>query len=150
MLTVATAVVTLLALPMAAVGLLLLVVGRVQRAREAEIGRQVAVTDAIHAELGAVVSPVVKRRLGRGWRIEIPVPFQRPAIVGRVVAIAHASMLRTDARAAGRIEVVLTAQEAQVERANFRRLHPAGAGTPVTRERKVMTWTGTSTSQASS
>ena len=150
MLTVATAVVTLLALPMATVGLLLLVVGRVQRVREAEIGRQVAMTDAIHAELGAVVSPVVKRRLGRGWRIEIPVPFERPAIVGRVVAIAHASMLRADARAPGRIEVVLTAQEAQVERANFRRLHPAGAAPPVTRERKVMTWTGTSTSRASS
>ena len=150
MLTVATVVVTLLALPMAAVGLLLLVVGRVQRAREDEIGRQVAMTDAIHAELGAVVAPVVKRRFGRGWRIEIPVPFQRPAIVGRVVAIAHASMLRADARAAGRIEVVLTAQEAQVERANFRRLHPAGAAPPVTRERKVMTWTGTSTSRANS
>ena len=92
MLTVAT-VLALLALPMAAVTVLLLVVGRVQCAREAEIGRQVSVTDAIHSELGAVVSPVVKRRFGHGWRIEIAVPFERPAIVGRVVSIAHAAML---------------------------------------------------------
>lgn len=105
MLTVAT-VLALLAIPMAAVTVLLLVVGRVQRAREAEIGRRVSVTDAIHSELGAVVSPVVKRRFGRGWRIEIAVPFERPAIVGRVVGIAHAAMLRADARAESEREVM--------------------------------------------
>jgi hypothetical protein len=147
-LTVAT-VLAVLALPMAAVTAVLLVVGRVQRAREAEIARQVAVTDAIHSELGAVVSPVVKRRLGRGWRIEIAVPFERPAIVGRVVAIAHAVLLRADARAAGRVEVVLTAQEAQVQRANVRRLNSAGAAPLATSEREVMAWTGTNTSPAS-
>jgi hypothetical protein len=147
-LTVAT-VLAVLALPMAAVTAVLLVVGRVQRAREAEIARQVAVTDAIHSELGAVVSPVVKRRLGRGWRIEIAVPFERPAIVGRVVAIAHAVLLRADARAAGRVEVVLTAQEAQVQRANVRRLNSAGAAPLATSEREVMAWTGTNTSRAS-
>ena len=148
MLTVAT-VLAVLALPMAAVTAVLLVVGRVQRVRDAEIGGQVAVTDAIHAELGAVVSPVVKRRLGRGWRIEIAVPFERPAIVGRVVAIAHAVMLRADARAAGRVEVVLTAQADRVQRANIRRLHPADAATLVTSEREVGAWTGTNTSRAS-
>jgi len=125
MLTVA-AVLALLALPMAAVTVLLLVVGRVQRAREAEISRQVSVTDAIHSELGAVVSPVVTRRFGRGWRIEIAVPFERPAIVGRVVGIAHAAMLRADARAAGRVAVMLTVQDVQVQRANVRRLNSAG------------------------
>jgi hypothetical protein len=148
-LTVAT-VLAVLILPMAAVTAVLLVVGRVQRAREAEIGRQVAVTDAIHSELGAVVSPVVKRRFGRGWRIEIAVPFQRPAIVGRVVAIAHAAMLHADARAAGRVEVVLTAQEARVQRANVRRLNSAGAAPLATSERGVMAWTGTTTSRVSS
>jgi len=147
-LTVAT-VLAVLVLPMAAVTAVLLVVGRVQRVRDAEISRQVTVTDAIHAELGAVVSPVVKRRLGRGWRVEIPVPFERPAIVGRVVAIAHAVMLRADARAAARLEVVLTAQEARVQRANVRRLQPAGAAPLATREGEVMAWTGTNTSRAS-
>jgi hypothetical protein len=148
-LTVAT-VLAVLVLPLAAVTAMLLVVGRVQRSREVEIGRQVAVTDAIHAELGAVVSPVVKRRLGRGWRIEIAVPFERPAIVGRVVAIAHAALLRADARSAARLEVVLTAQEAQVQRANVRRLNSVGAAPLATSEREVMAWTGTNTSRASS
>ena len=149
MLTVAT-VLAVLVLPMAAVSMVLLVVGRIQRAREAEIGRQISVTDAIHAELGAVVSPVVKHRLGRGWRIEIAVPFERPAIVGRVVAIAHAAMLRAGARSAARVEVVLTAQEAQVQLANVRQLYPAGAGPLATSEREVMAWTRTTTSRASS
>jgi hypothetical protein len=148
-LTVAT-VLAVVALPMAAVTVLLLVVGRVQRARDAEIGRQVAVTDAIHAELGPVVSPVVKRRFGRGWQVEIAVPFERPAIVGRVVTIAHAALFRADARTADRVEVVLTAQEAQVQRANVRRLNSAGAAQLATSEREVLAWTDTSTSQASS
>jgi len=147
-LTVAT-VLAVLVLPMAAVTALLLVAGRVQRAREAEIGRQVSVTDAIHGELGAVVSPVVKHRFGRGWRIEIAVPFERPAIVGRVVAIAHAALLRAAARSTARVEVVLTAQEAQVQRANVRWLS-AGAAPLATSEREVMAWTGTNTSRASS
>jgi len=147
-LTVAT-VLAVLALPMAAVTVLFLVVGRVQRSREVEIGRQISVTDAIHAELGAVVSPIVKRRFGRGWRIEIAVPFERSAIVGRVVAIAHAVMLRADARSSGRVEVVLTAQEAQVQRANVRRLNSAGAAPLATSEREVVAWTGTNTSRAS-
>jgi carbonic anhydrase/acetyltransferase-like protein (isoleucine patch superfamily) len=96
------------------------------------------------------VSPVVKRRLGRGWQIEIAVPFEPPAIVGRVVAIAHAAMLHADARAAGRVEVVLTAQEAQVQRANVRRLNSVAAAPLATSEREVMAWTGTNTSRASS
>ena len=110
MLTAAT-VLAVLVLPTAAVTVLLLAVGRLERAREERITHQVAVTDAIHAELGAVVSPVVKRRFRLGWRIEIAVPFERAAMVGRVVAIAQSVMVRADARAADRVKVVLTAQE---------------------------------------
>ena len=129
MLILAT-VLVLVVLPMTGVSVMLLAVGRLQRAREARVAHQVTVTDAIHAELGAVVSPVVKRRLGRGWRIEIAVPFERAAMVGRVVAIAQSALVRADARAADRVEVVLTTQEAAVQRANVRRLNPAGAAPP--------------------
>ena len=110
MLTLA-AVLVLVVLPMTGVSVMLLAVGRLQRARETRVAHQVTVTDAIHAELGAVVSPVVKHRLGRGWRIEIAVPFACAAVVGRVVAIAYAALVRADARAAGRVDVVLTAQQ---------------------------------------
>ena len=141
-------VLVLVVLPMTGVSVLLLAVGRLQRAREERIAHQVAVTDAIHAELGAVVSPVVKRRFRRGWRIEIAVPFERAAMVGRVVAIAQSAMVRADPQAADRVKVVLTTQEARVQRANVRRLQPVGAAPLGAGEREAVAWTGTSTSRA--
>jgi hypothetical protein len=51
-------------LPIALMVAALLLVERRARLRLAECARQVAVTDAIHGELGAIVSPVVRRRLG--------------------------------------------------------------------------------------
>lgn len=120
----------LVGLPLAAVVALLGAVGRIERARETRIARQVAVTDAIHRELGAVVAPVVRRRFGGRFRVEIAVPFQSPATVGRVASIAHAA-LRGDA-----VDVVLTAQEPRELR--------IGA-----REREVRAWTSTNMSRAS-
>ena len=145
--TLVATVLGLLVLPVASVAVLLLVAGRVQRARDGWVFRQVAVTDAIHRELGAVVAPVVKHRLGRGWRIEIAVPFDRPALVGRVVAIAHAALLRSDVRATSGVAIVLRAQ-AEDAHANVRRLQPA-APMPPAREREIVAWTGTTTSRAS-
>jgi hypothetical protein len=141
-----TTVLAVVVLPMTGLAALLLAVGRMERAREARIARQVGVTDAIHRELGAVVAPVVKRRIGRGWRVEIAVPFESPAIVGRVVAIAHAVMLGSRA---GRLEVVLTAQEPQRRAMNVRTRPQAGMSTLPASEREVVAWTGTTTSRAS-
>lgn len=106
-------VLTVVGLPLAALTAVLLAVGRVERAREALVARQIGVTDAIHRELGAVVAPLVKRRLGRGWRVEIAVPFESPPIVGRVGAIAHAAMLAFGPEET--IEVALTTQEPRTE-----------------------------------
>jgi hypothetical protein len=118
-------------LPVAVVGGLLAVAGRLQRARETRIARQVAVTDAIHRELGAVVAPVVARRLGRGWRAEIAVPLESPAIVGPVVAIVQAT-LGPAVR-----EIVLTAQEPPVRRVDVRSLQPAAMERLQTSYRRV-------------
>lgn len=147
MLTLAT-VLAVLILPMTFVAALLLATGRLQRAREAWVARQVALTDAIHRELGAVVSPFVRWRLGHGWRVEVAVPFEHPAIVARVIAITHAEMLRTDGRAA-RFEVVLTAQEPRVRLDNAKWLRQAGHAPLAASEREAMAWTGTTTSRAS-
>jgi hypothetical protein len=87
-----------------------------QRTRLDEIARQIAVTDAIHAELGAVVSPVVHRTLGRGWRLTIPVPLDRPDTVTRVVSAAYGVFSETERTRSGRFEVVLTPQERPVAR----------------------------------
>jgi hypothetical protein len=58
---------------------------RARRHRDAEIGRQIALTDAIHARLGAVVAPLVRQRRA-GWNIAVAVPFERPAVVDGVLA----------------------------------------------------------------
>jgi len=136
-----TTVLVVVILPMTLLAALLLAAGRIQRAREARIARQVGVTDAIHRELGAVVAPVVKRRFGHGWRVEIAVPFESPAIVGRIVAIAHAAMRPST------IEIALVAQGPEVRR-NVRKLQPAETLAAAS-EREDVAWTGTTTSRAS-
>ena len=87
-----------------------------QRTRLDEIARQIAVTDAIHAELGAVVSPVVRRTLGRGWRLTIPVPLDRPDTVTQVVSAADGVFSEPERTRLRRFEIVLTPQERPVPR----------------------------------
>jgi len=135
-------------LPAASVTALLLIAEWRERARQRRLVRQVMVTEAIDAELGAIVAPVVRRRFARGWRLEVGVPFDEPALVGQVVALAHTAMQRMDPDTSP-LEIVLTAQSPEV-----RRVH---AGTPEARrvsprrvrEGEIMGWTGTTTSRAS-
>jgi len=82
-----------------------------QRVRLAEVARQVVVTDAIHAELGAVVSPVVRRRLWGRWRVAIPVPLERPETVTQVVEAAYGAFSARERTRPGRFEIVLSPQE---------------------------------------
>jgi hypothetical protein len=65
---------------------------RWQRLRQEEAARQVAVTDAIHRELGAVAAPVVTKRAWGPWRLLIPVSFDRPTLVGRILTVAHRAL----------------------------------------------------------
>jgi hypothetical protein len=53
------------------------------------IERQIAMTDAIHRELGAIVAPTVTRTPLGGWRVLVPVPFEQPAVISRVLEIAR-------------------------------------------------------------
>ena len=85
-----------------------------QHVRLAEIARQIAVTDAIHAELGAVVSPVVRRTLGRGWRLSIPVPLDRPDTVTQVLSAAYSAFSTAERTGPRHFEIVLTPQEQPV------------------------------------
>ena len=98
----ALAIVVVLAIPVAGVVGLLALATLVQARREALIARQVALTDAIHAVLGPVVAPIV-RRGRRGWVGVLPVPLGHPQI-GLMVAIAQAE-LGPDA------QILLLAQE---------------------------------------
>ena len=105
-----------LAFPIALMIATLLFMERRARLRLAECARQIAVTDAIHAELGAVVSPVVRRRLGGRWQLAIPVPFEDLDTVGRVVRAAYEGFDALDRAVPGRFEIVLSPQEKFVAR----------------------------------
>ncbi len=77
----------------------------------AAVARQIALTDAIARELGAIVAPTVRWPLRGPWRIEMAVPFGRPATVASILAIAHRVAAFGERMCAGRYEIVLTAQE---------------------------------------
>jgi len=106
-----------IAAPLAAIlGLLASVLGllvwtsRRERLRGEVVARQIALTDAVHERLGAVVAPVVRRRRG-GWQVRIAVPFERPAVTEALQAIVLEAFapLSHDPRS---VEVVLTRQSA--------------------------------------
>jgi hypothetical protein len=70
--------------PLALVIGLLAAVERRRRHRQAEIARQIALTDALHARLGALVAPVVRRR-GDRWQVSLAVPLEDGGVVAAVL-----------------------------------------------------------------
>jgi hypothetical protein len=58
---------------------------RRQRRVQAEVARQIALTDALHVRLGALLAPVVRRR-GGVWQVSVAVPADDPGIVGSLLA----------------------------------------------------------------
>jgi hypothetical protein len=89
--------------PIAGLAALLLLIERRQARRRREVDRQIALTDALHARLGAAVAPVVGWR-GRGWRVAVAVPFERPAVVATVLTTIDEVFERA------RYEIVLSRQ----------------------------------------
>jgi hypothetical protein len=81
------AVITLVVMLIPVAALLALADAR-QRARARVVSRQIMVTDAVHAELGAVVAPVVEKHAFRPWRVIFTVPDRGTPEIGRLVAIA--------------------------------------------------------------
>ena len=68
----------------------MLVVDWSRKRRVAAIERQMALTDALNGQLGAIVSPVVTKPLSGPWEVQIVVPLSRLAAVGRILAIVNA------------------------------------------------------------
>ena len=104
--------------PIALIFMLLQLASWRQRTRLAEIAQQIAVTDAVHAALGAIVSPVVRRTLAHGWRLTIAVPLDRPDTVSQIIAAASRAFDDADRAKPGRLQIVLTQQERSVSRRN--------------------------------
>jgi hypothetical protein len=104
MMTTAVLILTMSSPILVIFGLLAMAAWR-DRRRDAMVSRQIRLTDAIADEVGPIVAPVVRKPLGRPWRVEVQVPVSRPALVSRIVAVAHDTLTRTGA---GRYELVLT------------------------------------------
>ncbi len=97
--------------PIVSVWVLLELAAWRDRRRRETVNRQIALTDAIWRELGAVASPVVKRPFFGPWQIRIAVPFSRPATVGTVLSVAHRILSFADRTGPGPYQIVLTPQD---------------------------------------
>ena len=98
-------------IPFAVVIALLKLVEGAQRARDRALGRQIALTNAIHERLGPIVAPVVRKRPWGPWQVSIPVPFARPETVSAILAVTREAFSARDGRDVQRVEIVLTEQE---------------------------------------
>jgi hypothetical protein len=98
-------------LPFAAVAGLLWLAGVVRDKRAAGIARQIALTDAIHRELGAAAAPVVRWSWPRGWIVSVQLPLHREGTVGAVTRITHDVFRRLDRDDPPRLRLVLLPQQ---------------------------------------
>lgn len=112
--------------PFTVLAALVTLIQRRHQRRQAEVLRQIALTDALHARLGALVAPVVRWR-HRAWQVAVAVPFERPAIVATVLTTVQEMFGRV------RYEVVLNRQAPAAPLPHAPR--PAAAG------RESLSWT---------
>jgi hypothetical protein len=100
----------------AAVGGLLWMADAIRARRAAIVARQIALTDAIHAELGAAAAPDVTRSWARGWTVSVRLPFHRESTVSAITRITHDLFRRLDRRDPPRLRLVLIPREIAPER----------------------------------
>ena len=58
-----------------------------RKRREREIARQIALTDALDGALGPIVAPVVTKPLFGPWEIQLTVPVDKSATMGRILSV---------------------------------------------------------------
>ena len=103
--------VAMMLMPFLAVwGLLALARGR-ERHRETCVARQIALTDAIHRELGAVAAPDVHRTWSGEWVVSVRVVLSREDTVGILARITHELFRRLDRQDPPRLRMVLLPRE---------------------------------------
>lgn len=84
------------------------VMGWVRDSRERVIARQIQLTDAIHAELGAAAAPLVSKRTFGPWRVTYTLPLGRNATVDRIVSITYRVLGHAGA---AHVEIVFTPRQ---------------------------------------
>lgn len=98
-------------LPFLTIGGLLWLRGYMGRRETVRAIRQIALTDAIHWELGAAAAPEVRRDWLGGWTVSVAVPLEEESTVGAVVRIAHEFFAKLDPMKEPRLRIVLTPNE---------------------------------------
>ena len=104
------------ATPFLALGALLRLAGRVRERRELCIARQIALTDAIHRELGAAAAPEVTRAWNGAWTVRMAVPLQREILVATLTRITRDFFSSVDGMAAAPLRILLTEREPAARR----------------------------------
>jgi hypothetical protein len=94
-------------LPFLAVWALLDLSRRAQRRRDERIARQIALTDAIHRELGAAAAPEVTRSWTGAWTVSVRLPLHREVMVGVITRLTHDVFRRLDRQDPPRLRLVL-------------------------------------------
>jgi hypothetical protein len=73
---------------------------------EARYARQIALTDAIHRELGAVAAPTVTQR-GGGWLVDMMVPLDSPATVAAILGVTERAFAAADGAGVEPLQITL-------------------------------------------
>ena len=80
---------------------------RAEARRDARYARQIALTDAIHRELGAVAAPTVTQR-GDGWLVDMMVPLDSPATVAAILGVTERAFAAAEGAGTGPLQITLT------------------------------------------
>ena len=103
-------------IPFLAVWGLLRIAGAVERRRQGCVSRQIALTDAIHREVGAAAAPEVRRTWRGEWVVSMRLALSRESTVGTITRITGDLFRRLDGREAPRLRVVLLPVDERVRR----------------------------------
>jgi hypothetical protein len=82
-----------------------------RKRRERVIARQIALTDALDGQLGALVAPVVTKSLFGPWDVRITMPFLRPAVLARMLSVIDDVFADGEAVPLSAYRIVLTVAE---------------------------------------
>ena len=98
-------------IPFLAIWGLLRLARAVEQRRDDRVARQIALTDAIHRELGAVAAPNVRRTWSGEWVVSMRLALAREGTVGTITRITNDLFRRLDRQDPPRLRVVLIPQE---------------------------------------
>jgi hypothetical protein len=79
-----------------------------RKRRQQEIARQIALTDALDAELGPIVAPIVRKPLVGSWEIHLTIPIDQTGTAARVLSVVDCVFADVDGAGAPPYRIFLT------------------------------------------